>query len=164
MGILVLICMTLILALFDMLMKYAVESSLDAKEERYAFKKKLILRRVYNKGFCMNRMEDKPEVVKYTSAYAAVLVTIYQMFTLLKKKECLLKKIGLSMLSAGAWSNTFDRWFRGHVVDYIGIPSENKEVEKVTFNLADVFIAVGGVFVAVSAVLQVIKEVFGKKS
>lgn len=116
MGILVLICITLILALVDMIMKYAVESSLDAKEERYAFKKKLILRRVYNKGFCMNQMDDKPEVVKYTSAYATVLVTIYQMFTLLKKKECLFKKIGLSMMSAGAWSNTFDRWFRGHVV------------------------------------------------
>lgn len=164
MGILVLICITIILALLDMLMKYAVESSLDPKEERYAFKKRLILRRVYNKGFCMNRMDDKPEVVKYTSAYAAVLVTICQMLTLLQKKECLLKKIGLSFMSAGAWSNTFDRWLKGHVVDYIGIPSENKDVEKVTFNLADVFIAVGGIFVTVSTVIQVIKEVFGKKS
>lgn len=163
MGVLVLICITLILTLIDMLMKYAVESSLDAKEERYAFKKKLILRRVYNKGFCMNRLDNKPEVVKYTSAYATVLVTIYQMFTLLKKKECLLKKIGLSLLSAGAWSNTFDRWFRGHVVDYLGIPSEKKEVERITFNLADVFIAVGGVIVTASAVIQAIKEVFGKK-
>lgn len=164
MGILILICITIILALIDMLMKYAVENSLDAKEERYAFRKKLILRRVYNKGFCMNQMDDKPEVVKYTSVYAAVLVTIYQMATLWKKKECLLKKIGFSFLTAGAWSNTFDRLFRGHVVDYIAIPSENKEVEKVTFNLADVWIAVGGVIVIVSAVIQAIKEVFGKKS
>lgn len=164
MGILVLICITVILALLDMLVKYAVESSLDRKEERYVFKKRLILRRVYNKGFCMNRMDDKPEVVKYTSVYAAVIVTICQMFTLIQKKECLLKKLGLSLLSAGAWSNTFDRWFKGYVVDYIGIPSENKEVEKITFNLADVFIAVGGIFVAVSSVVQVIKEVFGKKS
>lgn len=164
MGILVLICITLILTLIDMLMKYAVESSLDTREERYAFKKKLILRRVYNKGFCMNRLEDKPKVVKYTSVYTTVLVTIYQMVTLLKKKECLLKKIGLSLLSAGAWSNTFDRWFRGHVVDYLGIPSEKKEVERITFNLADVWIAVGGIFVMVSVIVQGIKAILGKNA
>ena len=164
MGILLLIFITINLALVDMILKYAVECSLTTKEERYAFKEKLILRKVYNKGFCMNLLDKKPEVVKYTSAYITVLVTIYQMFTLLRKKVCPLKKIGLSFLAAGAWSNTFDRWFRGYVVDYIGIPSENKNVEKVTFNLADIFIAIGGILVTACSIIQMIKEVFHKKS
>ena len=30
-------------------------------------------------------------------------------------------------MAAGAWSNTFDRCARGHVVDYIGFRSENKK-------------------------------------
>ncbi|MEE1085670.1 MAG: signal peptidase II [Schaedlerella sp.] len=163
MGILLLICITIILALADIVLKSCVENSLTTKEERYAFKEKIILRKVYNKGFCLNLLEDKPEVVKYTSAYMTVLVTIYQLFTLMRKKECLVKKTGLSFFSAGAWSNTFDRWIRGYVIDYVGIPSKDKEKEKFSFNLADVLIALGGILVVCSAVFEVIKEVFQKK-
>lgn len=164
MGILLLICVTIILALVDIVVKSSIENSLTTKEERYAFKEKIILRKVYNKGFSMNLLEDKPEVVKYTSAYTAVLLTIYQLFSLLQKKECPVKKIGLSLMSAGAWSNTFDRWVRGYVIDYIGVPSENKEVEKLTFNMADIFIVIGGILVAGASVFKMIKEVFHKES
>ena len=48
-------------------------------------------------------------------------------------------------MAAGAWSNTFDRCVRGHVVDYIGFRSENKKISDVTYNLGDFFIAAGGV-------------------
>lgn len=163
MGILLLICITVILALIDIVLKSSVENALTTKEERYVFKEKVILRKVYNKGFSMNLLEDKPEVVKYTSAYTAVLLTIYQLLTLIRK-ECPVKKIGLSLMSAGAWSNTFDRWFRGYVIDYIGVPSEDKRVEEFTFNMADVLIVLGGILVVCASAYKMIKEVFHNKT
>lgn len=163
MVILLLICITLILALADIVLKSSVEESLTTKEERTAFKDKVIIRKVYNKGFSLNVMEDKPEVVKYTSVYVAVLMTIYQMITLLKKGHPI-KKLGLSIMSAGAWSNTFDRWFRGYVIDYIALPAKNEKLKKLTFNLADIFLVAGGLIVFFASIVSIIKEVFHKKS
>ena len=41
----------------------------------------------------------------------------------------------------GASSNLFDRFFRGYVVDYLYV--DKAPVNKVIFNLGDVFIAFG---------------------
>lgn len=163
MIIVLLICITIILALADIVLKSVVEMSITKKEKRYALKNKVILRKVYNTGFCMNKLGDKPEVVKYVSVYNAILATIYQLKTLFRKRESLGKKIGLSFVTAGAWSNTFDRWLRGYVIDYISIPSEDEKVEKFTFNIADVLIALGGIFVAGAAIFRTIREVVRKK-
>ena len=108
MGILLLISITACLALLDITAKSVIEGYMTRKEERTACKGKVILRKVYNRGFCMNLLEERPEAVKYASAYAAVLLTIYQLLTLTRKKHRV-KKIGLSLMTAGAWSNTFDR-------------------------------------------------------
>ena len=54
------------------------------------------------------------------------------------------KKKGFALMAAGAWSNTFDRWTRGHVVDYVGFRSKNNKVSSITYNLGDFFLAAGG--------------------
>ena len=79
MGILVLINITACLALIDIALKSTIKGYMTQKEERTACGGKLILRKVYNKGMCMNLLEDHQEVVKYGSAFAAVLLTIYQL-------------------------------------------------------------------------------------
>lgn len=163
MVILLLICITLILALVDIVLKSSVEGALTQKEERTAFKEKLIIRKVYNKGFSLNVMDDKPEAVRYVSAYMTVTMIIYQMFTLLKK-GCIFKRIGVSLMSAGALSNTFDRWIRGYVIDYIALPVKNERIKKLTFNLADICLLAGGALVTVASVVAALKEVFHKES
>ena len=65
MGILLLISMTACLALLDIAAKSVIEGYLTRKEERTACQGKIILRKVYNRGFCMNLLEKKPEVVKF---------------------------------------------------------------------------------------------------
>ena len=42
-------------------------------------------------------------------------------------------------MTAGAWSNTFDRWLRGYVIDYIGFENKNKKIEKITKTLQVLF-------------------------
>lgn len=146
MGILLLISMTACLALLDIAAKSVIEGYLTRKEERTACQGKIILRKVYNRGFCMNLLEKKPEVVKYASAYAAVLLTIYQLFTLMRKKHRV-RKIGLSLMTAGAWSNTFDRWLRGYVIDYVGFQTRWEKLTRLTFNLGDFFLGAGNILV-----------------
>lgn len=157
MGILVLICITACLMLLDIALKSIMEGYLAKGEERTACKGKLILRKAYNRGFCLNLLEEKPEVVKYASAYAAVLLTIYQLFTLMQKKHGV-KKLGLSLITAGAWSNTFDRWLRGYVIDYVGFQTKWKKVTELTFNLADFFIAAGGILLLLCSLFRGKKE------
>lgn len=153
MGILILISITVCLALLDIAVKSTIEGYMTRKEERTALKGKVILRKVYNKGFSFNLLEENREAVKYGSAIATVLLTIWQLITLLRKKQYL-KKWGLTLMAAGAWSNTFDRWFRGYVIDYVGFQTKWKKVTDLTFNIADFLIGAGAVLVLLSSLFR----------
>ncbi|MGC4019053.1 MAG: signal peptidase II [Muricomes sp.] len=153
--ILVLMSLTLSLTLIDIVLKSYVEGFMTKGEEKAIFKGKVKLRKVYNKGMCLNLLDHKPELVKILSAFVTVLLTIYQLIILLGKKNGL-KKAGLSLMVAGAWSNTFDRWVRGYVIDYVGFQTKWKKVTEVTYNLGDFFILAGSIFMTFSSL-------FGKK-
>lgn len=153
MIILVLISLTMSLALLDIAAKSYVEGYMTKGQERTFGQGKVILRKVYNKGFCFNLLEKKPEIVKISSAFMTFLVTIYQMITLLRKKHYL-KKMGLSLMAAGAWSNTFDRWIRGYVIDYVGFRTKWKKITEITYNLGDFFIMAGCVFMMLSSLFH----------
>lgn len=156
MGILVLICITVILAMIDIILKSCIEGNLIRKEERTACGGKVILRKVYNRGFSMNLMEEQPDTVKYVSAFSTIILTIVQLISLMRKKCCAFKKIGLSMMTAGAWSNTFDRWLRGYVIDYIGFQTKKEKLTKLTWNLGDFFLIAGAGIITIASL-------FGKK-
>lgn len=150
MVILVLMSLTLCLALADIAVKSFVEGSMKRGEEHTACKDKIVIRKVYNKGMCLNLFENKQEFVKISSAIVTMLVTIYQCITLVRKGHYL-KKSGLSLMAAGAWSNTFDRWIRGYVIDYIGFKTKWEKITRITYNLGDFFIAAGAVFMILSS-------------
>lgn len=151
MGILVLISVTAVLAMLDITIKSCIENGITRKEEREAFKGKVILRKVYNHGFGLNVLQNDPDTVKYVSSFATIILTITQ---LMRKKGSKPKKIGLSLMTAGAWSNTFDRWLRGYVIDYIGFENKNKKIEKITWNLGDFFLIAGGIIVSLGSLLH----------
>lgn len=150
MAILVMMCLTLCLILTDIGLKSFVEGYMRRGEERSLCDGKVVIRKVYNKGMCLNLLEEKPEFVKITSAYTTVLLTIYQLLALIRK-VCPVKKAGLSLMTAGAWSNTFDRWIRGYVIDYIGFQTKNEKLAKITYNLGDFCIAAGGILVMIAS-------------
>lgn len=151
MSILIFISITLFLTCVDIGIKSCVESNIKEGEELDFLDGKVQVRKVYNKGMAMSLFEDKPDFVKKTSAYATAFLTIYMLLTLLKKGNYI-KKLGLSLLTAGALGNTFDRFVRGYVVDYIGIRTKFKKLSGLTFNAADVFI-VGGMKLIILALL-----------
>lgn len=126
----------------DMGAKQYIEDTFKPGEERKTIFGKIVLRKVYNRGFMMNTLEKYPELVKGASAAAGLLVAGYDGW-LLAKKGHRIKKLGMTLLSAGAFSNIYDRLIRGKVIDYIGVDSEKKKASKITVNLADLYIFTG---------------------
>ena len=57
-------------------------------------------------------------------------------------------------MTAGAWSNTFDRWIRGYVIDYVGFKIRWEKITRITYNLGDFFLAAGAVLMMLSSVFH----------
>lgn len=136
----------------DQILKTYAEQNLEKNEER-KLTERVVLRRVNNNGMCLNLLSDQPETVRILSAGAAGIVTALQCASLMKKKG-FWKKTALSLLAAGAWSNTFDRFIRGYVVDYIGFKCENEKVSRITYNLGDFFIGAGALLLSVTGLFE----------
>lgn len=136
----------------DQLLKTYAEQNLDKKEER-KLAGPVVLRRVHNKGMCLGILSEKQTVVRYLSLAAAGIVTVCQAVASFGRKG-FWKKQGLALMSAGAWSNTFDRFARGCVVDYVGFKVKNPKIAEITYNLGDFFIAAGAVILSLCSVFS----------
>ena len=152
MGKLVLLITSIVLACADIGIKTFIESNYKRGEEKSIFKDKVKIRKVYNQGAAFNIMENEPEVVKKLSGALSIDLFIYYVFTLLRRGRPL-EKIGLTLINAGAWSNTFDRWLRGYVVDYVGFNTKWDQLNRLTFNIGDFFIMKGALLMVVSSML-----------
>ena len=56
----------------------------------------------------------------------------------------------MTLVSAGAVSNLYDRLFRRKVIDYIGFRNKREYFSKLTANLADVYLTAGAVLCGLS--------------
>lgn len=130
----------------DQIMKTYAEQNLKDEDEK-VLRNRLVLRYVENKGMCLNILENRPKLVGLFSGGAAGAVTCIYAVALVCGKS-FLKKQALSLLAAGAWSNTADRFFRGYVVDYIGVKFRSKKLSGITYNIADFLIAAGGIILS----------------
>lgn len=137
------------LATFDMGIKQHVEETLKKGMNRNSKIPKLVFRKVHNKGFCFDLLDKYPAVIKSVSAVLCGGIGAYA-YRLFQKKGKWFEKIGITLLGAGAFSNTFDRLVRGYVVDYFGIATKNSKLSKITANLADVYVVVGTIILSVA--------------
>lgn len=93
----------------------------------------------YNTGAAFGMFKDTPAVAFILSAAAFLALLAVCIFAKLK----LWTRIGISIMAGGALSNMLERMFLGHVVDWIPFIF----VKDLTFNLADVEIAVGALII-----------------
>ena len=70
------------------------------------------LEKHHNRGFLLNKLEDKPELVKKVSVLTLIPLLLWTLW-LFAKKAGSLGKVGASFLLGGAASNLCDRLFRG---------------------------------------------------
>lgn len=139
----------LVITCVDMGIKQYIEEYFKENEERKTMVNKLVIRKVYNRGFALDSLEKYPALVKGGSVIAGIGAVIYNARLFLKKGH-FTEKLGMAFLSAGAFSNICDRLVRGKVIDYIGVDSKNRFLSKITANLADVYVFAGAVIVTLA--------------
>ena len=130
----------------DMAVKQYIEENVSETEEKSFCGTKILIRKVYNKGFAFNSMDSEPDKVKKASVITTAAILLLTLAESLREGHKL-NKTALTLLSAGALSNTYDRVVRGKVVDYIGVKSDHKILGDVTANLADIYILTGSLLV-----------------
>lgn len=135
---------TAALAGTDLWCKSYVEKHFSNADKKEICGGKVELRKCHNKGMAMSICEDKPELVRGVTIASGILGSVYVVFYGMKE-SCPWKKLGATMVLAGAISNTYDRVKRKYVVDYFGFKTKWKKLNRLTFNLADMFLFAGSV-------------------
>lgn len=141
--------MFLVLVCIDMGVKQYIEDTFEENEERETVLQNVVLRKVYNRGFAFNVLDRYPEIIRKSSICATVWILVYDLWLFFRKKRRV-HKLGMIFVTAGAFSNIYDRLIREKVIDYIGMKSKNSFLSNLTANLADIYIMVGTVLVTMS--------------
>ena len=134
----------------DEILKQRVEDQMEEDEIRSYMDDRLLIRKVYNRGFIFSSLEDKNTLVKGVSIVAGTMVFLMDLWA--ERYGNLQQKLGMTLLSAGAASNIFDRLIRGKVIDYIAVRTKNSRLKKITANLGDIYIALGAVLIWITKI------------
>lgn len=145
------ILLAVFIFVLDVFMKNRIEAR-DKENFPVRLDNGISLEKHHNKGFILNKMDHKPELVKLLSVITVIPLLIWAVWLFVKKAGAL-GKTGAAFLLGGAASNIYDRLTRGYVVDYIRLPI--KKIRHIIFNIADFFIFIGA---ALSAVYGLFKK------
>ena len=105
-----------------------------------------------NTGMAFSILRDHPDALMIV---ISVILVGFLVYYLVNKKEFTgLMRAGMILILAGGFSNLFDRFRLGYVIDYF----EFLFFEYPIFNIADCFISVGAVLLVLGVVLYDIRE------
>ena len=124
---------------------WAVKKQMDKKrlrEESRIFKGRIILRKYYNQGAMLNFLERWPRLVQILCGSLLLLFCGMFLF-LLRDRGSRGLKLGAAMIIGGGANNLYDRLTKGHVVDYFSFRSRFPKLQRIVFNLSDMFIFLG---------------------
>ncbi len=142
----------LLLAVFIFASDFFVKTQIEARKASdfpVDLEHGLRLERHHNRGFLLNRMEEKPGLVRLLSVLIAVPLAVWCLFSMFRKGSPV-KKTAAAFLLGGAASNTCDRLSRGYVVDYLRLSGARiKKIRNIIFNIADFFLFLGAAILAV---------------
>jgi signal peptidase II len=129
----------------DLLSKRIVQSTLVLGQpgipgDEFRLLPFLTLQRASNHGVAFGLLSGRTAVIVPAACLALVLVIVYMVL----EPRPLVAGIAGGMLIGGSLGNLVERVTQGHVTDFLRLPHYP------TFNLADIFIVVGVVLVAVS--------------
>lgn len=136
----------IILGIFfvDFFIKKYIDEKYELKKRKVVFRKRLFLEKYYNEGAALNFLESHPRLLKKIQTFLMAGVGMWFYFSL-KRQGGICQKIGMSFLIGGGLSNLFDRYTKGHVVDYLKFGFGPKWFRKLIFNVSDFFVFIGGI-------------------
>ena len=144
--------------LLDLLTKLLVVGLMSLGQSVTLIPGVLKLTYIRNYGAAFGMLSQHRWVFMVISTVAIIGIGIY-LFGYCKER--MLLKVGLAMIISGGLGNMIDRVFYGYVVDMINFCLF--PFWKWIFNVADAFVCVGAGLVILAIVLDMIKEVKGKK-
>lgn len=128
----------------DFFLKKQVDKKIEKEEKKEICNGKIVVRKYYNKGAALNLMEKSPKVLR-TVCGGIILVLGVLWYLLLRNKKNPGILLGISMILGGGASNLYDRITKGHVVDYFSFRSPWERLNRVVFNISDMFIFLGSI-------------------
>lgn len=151
------ILIVIAIVLTDTMIKNYIEENTKLGERKEILKGKIIIRKHYNRGMMLDFMEGKMDIIKKVSGvFLGILLIMFFLFLPKKGKKVL--KLGLSFVIGGAISNVADRFNKGYVVDYFSFNTKFEKLNRIVFNLSDMFIFLGSIIIAISGCLPVGEE------
>lgn len=137
----------------DWYMKMLAEKHLEDDVVREAAGGWLLLRKLHNQGIALGKLSDKPRAVLWTTA--AVAGTLLLSFTaLLHTDGQKMLKAGYAMLLGGGLNNLADRKKNGYVRDYFSFNVRWKKLQRLVFNLSDIFIFLGAALMVIGELVK----------
>ena len=140
-----------IFALEFFIKKYVEKNKVIGKEE-LVLHNRLIIEKHHNKGAFLNIFDRYQKVVAALSVGLTVFILLLGTCAWKepgKSKAGKGQKLEFAFLLGGALSNTYDRVFRGYVVDYCRLNVKQKKIRNIIFNIGDFFIMLGSMFLSI---------------
>lgn len=131
----------------DFFVKAHMDKKYACKVVHPRFRDKIRLEKYYNKGAALNFLAKKPKWMRRIHTVLLAVVAVMYYF-LLKTQGKSLAKTGTSLLLGGGLSNLYDRYAKGHVVDYFHVNAGPAWFRNIIFNLSDFCIFIGAVLAA----------------
>ena len=139
--------------LCDYAAKEKVEKTYDEKKQKELFHGKVQIEKYHNRGAALNALAKRPELMK--KLHAGVWFTVAGYLVCLNRhREHAGMKAGTGLLLAGGLNNLLERYRRGYVVDYIRLKTPNKRLNKLVFNLSDIYVLIGAVILFITSRLH----------
>lgn len=130
------------IAALDQITKYLIMKNLKLSESITVIKDFFYIVRVENTGAAMGILQNGRYFLIPVTIVIGTIITF-----MLMKTESIFLKVSLSFILGGALGNFIDRVFRGKVTDFLDFYFGRFHFW--TFNVADIFIVVGTIMLAV---------------
>lgn len=111
---------------------------------------RLIVEKYYNDGAALNLLAKKPRVMRLLHTLLVMILCIFYYF-LMRISGKPLQKTGLALLLGGGMNNLFDRYTKGHVVDYFRFNIGPKWLRRIVFNISDFCVFTGTLLTVLGA-------------
>lgn len=132
----------------DFFLKKYVDKRIDETAEKEICCGKIVIRKLYNNGAALNFMEKSPKVLRTVCGGFLLLLGIIW-YLLLRNKKNPGIVLGISMILGGGCSNLYDRIVYGHVVDYFSFKTPWEKLNRIVFNISDMFIFLGSILMLI---------------
>lgn len=142
--------MVLGIVLFDQLTKLYFVKNYELGESRVFIEGVLNWTFHYNDGMAFSWLSGNMRLLAYVSLIAGILISFGFIYFDLTNKRMMLYNIALVFILGGCFGNMIDRFFRPDlgVVDFI----EPVFVDFAIFNVADSFLTVGAILLAIHTI------------